>query len=68
MGGIACNYLNLPKRLEEFGTIKSACNLLKAPFFMYHSAMAAQEPALAVQMMENMRGYLLTAGRMGDDE
>jgi len=68
VGGIACNYLNLPKRLEEFGQIKSSCSLLKAPFFMYHSAMAAQKPALAVQMMENMRGYLLTAGRVGKDD
>lgn len=68
VGGIACNYLNLPKRLEEFGRIKSSCSLLKAPFFLYHSAMAAQEPALAVQMMENMRGYLLTAGKAGDGD
>ncbi|HNW11507.1 MAG TPA: hypothetical protein PKI71_09095, partial [Candidatus Rifleibacterium sp.] len=68
VGGIACNYLNLPKRLEEFGQIKSSCSLLKAPFFMYHSAMAAQKPALAVQMMENMRGYLLTAGKVGKDD
>lgn len=68
VGGIACNYLNLPKRLEEFGHIKSSCSLLKAPFFMYHSAMSAPEPALAVQMMENMRGYLLTAGKVSDDE
>ncbi|HNX75533.1 MAG TPA: hypothetical protein PLM07_08010 [Candidatus Rifleibacterium sp.] len=68
IGGIACNYLNLPKRLEEFGSIKSSCNLLRAPFFLYHSAMAAEKPALAVQMMENMRGYLLTAGKAGSDE
>lgn len=68
VGGIACNYLNLPKRLEEFGQIKSSCSLLKAPFFLYHSAMAAKEPAMAVQMMENMRGYLLTAGRSSNDD
>ena len=68
VGGIACNYLNLPKRLEEFGQIKSSCSLLRAPFFLYHSAMAAQKPALAVQMMENMRGYLLTAGKAGNDD
>ena len=68
IGGIACNYLNLPKRLEEFGSIKSSCNLLRAPFFLYHSAMAAEKPALAVQMMENMRGYLLTSGKAGSDD
>lgn len=72
-GGIACNYMMLPKRLEDFGRIESSCKLLKAPFFMYHSAMAGKkddkEPSLAVQMMENMRGYLLTAGKVsGEDE
>lgn len=67
-GGIACNYLDLPERMKEFGLIKSSCNLLRAPFFMYHSAMAAPEPALAVQMMENMRGYMLTAARAEKDD
>lgn len=62
-GGIACNYLNLPERLREFGRIDSACNIVKAPFFLYHSAMATDKPALAVQIMENMRGYRLTAGK-----
>jgi hypothetical protein len=67
-GGIACNYLDLPERMKEFGYIKNSCNLLGAPFFIYHSAMAAQEPALAVQMMENMRGYMLTASKAENDE
>ena len=67
-GGIACNYLNLPERLREFGNINSACNVLKAPFFLYHSAMSAAKPALAVQIMENMRGYRLTAGKVGENE
>jgi hypothetical protein len=62
-GGIACNYLNLPDRLLEFGRIDSACPVTKAPFFLYHSAMASDKPALAVQIMENMRGYRLTAGK-----
>ncbi|MGM0600449.1 MAG: hypothetical protein ACQETH_11620 [Candidatus Rifleibacteriota bacterium] len=66
-GGIACNYLNLPERLREFGRIQSACNILKAPFFLYHSAMAAEEPSLAVQIMEDMRGYRLTAGKAQDE-
>jgi hypothetical protein len=66
-GGIACNYLNLPERLREFGRIESACNIVKAPFFLYHSAMSAQEPSLAVQIMEDMRGYRLTAGKARDD-
>lgn len=67
-GGIACNYLDLPERMKEFGNIKSSCNLLRAPFFMYHSAMSAAEPSYAVQMMENMRGYMLTAARTGKDD
>ncbi len=67
-GGIACNYLNLPERLKEFGSIESACSILKAPFFLYHSAMAADKPAYAVQIMENMRGYRLTAGKAGNDD
>ena len=68
-GGIACNYLELPDRLLEFGCIESSCRHLRAPFFMYHSAMSAPEPAMAVQMMENMRGYMLTAERAaGDDD
>jgi len=66
-GGIACNYLNLPERLREFGQIDSACSITQAPFFLFHSAMAAQEPSMAVQIMENMRGYKLTAGRARDD-
>ena len=66
-GGIACNYLNLPERLREFGRIESACNILKAPFFLFHSAMSAEEPSLAVQIMEDMRGYRLTAGKAPDD-
>lgn len=66
-GGIACNYLNLPERLKEFGTIKSACNILNAPFFLYHSAMASDKPAFAVQILENMRGYRLTAGKSDDE-
>lgn len=67
-GGIACNYLNLPERLKEFGKIKSACDIIKAPFFLYHSAMASDKPALAVQILENMRGYRLTAGKASEDE
>lgn len=67
-GGIACNYLDLPERMKEFGFIKSSCNLLRAPFFMYHSAMAAQQPSLAVQMMENMRGYMLTAAKADSND
>jgi hypothetical protein len=66
-GGLACNYLNLPERLREFGRIDSACSVTKAPFFLYHSAMAAPKPSVAVQIMENMRGYRLTAGRARDD-
>lgn len=66
-GGIACNYLNLPERLREFGRIESACPVVKAPFFLYHSAMASDKPSYAVQIMENMRGYRLTAGRASDD-
>jgi len=66
-GGIATNYLDLPERMREFGYIRSSCNLLRAPFFMYHSGMAAQEPATAVQMMENMRGYMLTATKAEND-
>lgn len=67
-GGLALNYLNLPERLREFGRITSACNVLKAPFFMYHSAMAADKPSFAVQIMENMRGYRLTAGRISGND
>jgi hypothetical protein len=67
-GGIACNYLDLPERLLEFGQIESSCRHLRAPFFIYHSAMAASEPAYAVQLMENMRGYMLTAERAGDED
>ncbi|PKL50591.1 MAG: hypothetical protein CVV42_02380 [Candidatus Riflebacteria bacterium HGW-Riflebacteria-2] len=68
-GGIACNFLNLPKRLLEFGTIDNSCDHLRAPFFIYHSAMASSEPAYAVQLMENMRGYMLTAERApGEDD
>ncbi len=68
-GGIACNYLDLPERLLEFGQIESSCRHLRAPFFIYHSAMAAQQPAYAVQLMENMRGYMLTAERAaGEDD
>ncbi|EKD83959.1 MAG: hypothetical protein ACD_39C00336G0001, partial [uncultured bacterium] len=66
-GGIACNYLDLPDRLLEFGQVESSCHHLRAPFFMYHSAMSAPEPAYAVQMMENMRGYMLTAERAADE-
>jgi hypothetical protein len=66
-GGIACNYLNLPERLKEFGRIESACNITKAPFFLFHSAMSAEKPSTAVQIMENMRGYKLTAGRASND-
>ncbi|MBU1106007.1 MAG: hypothetical protein KKB51_05005 [Candidatus Riflebacteria bacterium] len=66
-GGIACNFLDLPERLLEFGRIESSCRHLRAPFFMYHSAMSAQEPAMAVQMMENMRGYMLTAEKVTDE-
>lgn len=66
-GGIACNYLNLPERLKEFGRIEATSNKVKAPFFLYHSAMAANNPALAVQILENMRGYRLTAGKASDD-
>ncbi len=67
-GGIACNFLDLPARLLEFGRIDSSCRHLRAPFFMFHSAMAAPEPAYAVQLKENMRGYMLTAERANDDE
>ena len=68
-GGIACNYLDLPDRLLEFGQVESSCRHLRAPFFTYHSAMASSQPAYAVQMMENMRGYMLTAERApGDDD
>ncbi len=68
-GGIACNYLDLPERLLEFGQIESSCRHLRAPFFIYHSAMASAEPAYAVQLMENMRGYMLTAERSdGEDD
>lgn len=66
-GGIACNYLNLLKRMKEFGRIKSACNITNAPFFLYHSAMASDKPSFAVQILENMRGYRLIAGKATDD-
>lgn len=66
-GAMSTNYLDLPERMREFGYIRSSCNLLRAPFFMYHSAMAAKDPATAVQMMENMRGYMLTAARAEND-
>lgn len=66
-GGIACNFLDLPDRLLEFGRIESSCRHLRAPFFMFHSAMSAVEPAYAVQLKENMRGYMLTAERANDD-
>jgi hypothetical protein len=68
-GGIACNFLDLPERLLEFGRIESSCRHLRAPFFIYHSAMASSEPAYAVQLLENMRGYMLTAERApGEDD
>ncbi len=60
-GGISCNYLNLPQTLRDFGEIKSPGEIMKAPFFIYHSAMAADKPSFAVQVMEDMRGYNLTA-------
>lgn len=60
-GGIACDYLNLPNRLKEFGNVRTPNKVLGAPFFMYHSAMAAPKPSFAAQTMEHMRGYKLTA-------
>ena len=61
-GSIVCNRLNLVNRLLEFGKIKkNSDNVLKAPFFMYPPVMATATPPLAVQVMENMRGYKLTS-------
>ena len=61
-GAIACNQLNLPKRLLEFGEITNSCDSkLNAPVFLYPSVMATDTPPLAVQIMEDMRRYQLTA-------
>ena len=61
-GSIICNRFNLAKRLEEFGEIStSADKYLDAPFFMYPSVMATATPPLAVQINENMRGYMLSS-------
>lgn len=61
LGGIACNYLNLSERLKEFGKIKSSCDVLNAPFFMYHPEMASDEPSIAVQISQAMHTYSLTS-------
>ena len=60
-GSIACNNLNLPERLKEFGRItkRSDANYLNAPFFYYPSVMATSTPPLAVQINENMHSYNL---------
>ena len=63
-GSIVCNRLNLAKRLEEFGEINSSDPRLAAPFFMYPPVMATGTPSLAVQIMENMRGYKLNSGKI----
>ncbi len=61
-GAIACNQLNLPQRLLEFGEITNSCDsVLNAPVFLYPSVMATETPPLAVQIMEDMRSYRLTA-------
>ena len=65
-GSIACNQLNLPQRLLEFGEITNSCDaVLNAPVFLYPSVMASETPPLAVQIMEDMRCYRLTAEKEG---
>ena len=65
-GSIACNQLNLPRRLLEFGEITNSCDaVLNAPVFLYPSVMASETPPLAVQIMEDMRCYRLTAEKEG---
>lgn len=64
-GSIACNRLNLPRRLEEFGECRSSDPSIDAPFFIYPPLMATSTPQLAVQIQENMRGYKLNSGKVG---
>ncbi len=65
-GSIACSRLNLKKRLQEFYRAKVSDEILDAPFFMYPPVMATSTTSLAVQIMENMRGYKLNTGKVFD--
>ena len=61
-GSLACNRLNLIKKIQSFGKTKKYDNVLNAPFFLYPPVMATSTPPLAVQVMEDMRSYQLTSG------
>lgn len=65
-GSIACSRLNLTKRVQEFYEAKVHDEILDAPFFMYPPEMATSTTSLAVQIMENMRGYKLNTGKVFD--
>ena len=67
-GSIACNKLFLPNRLKEFGHIRRNVSEkdINMPFFIYPEVMADAEPPLAVQIMENMRGYRLSSSKTSE--
>lgn len=65
-GSIACSRLNLKKRLQEFYRANTSDDSSDFPLFMYPPVMATDTPSLAVQIMENMRGYKLNTGKVFD--